>query len=120
MSKAKWKSEKELENLIDNYFLECTENGKPQTILGLAVFLSMTKDEIAAYRRGDYDTRGKCFSKIFKLADVKLEEYAENLLFTREKNHTGVVFYLKANFGWSEKTEEDEKDDDISVKITVV
>ena len=120
MGKAKWKTEKELCSLINKYFSECEENGKPQTLLGLAVFLSLTKDELAAYRRGDFDARGRSFSKVFRLADVKLEEYAESLLFTKDKGHTGVMFYLKSIFGWSDKTEEDERDDNISVRITVV
>ena len=115
MSKAKWETEKELQTIIDKYFSECEECGKPQTMLGLAVFLSVTKDELAAYRK-----RGKCFSKIIKLADMRLEEYAENLLFTKDKGHTAVMFYLKSNFGWSDKIEEDVQDDNISVKITVV
>ncbi|MBO4898453.1 MAG: hypothetical protein J5590_09175 [Clostridia bacterium] len=120
MGKAKWKTEKELKNLIDKYFSECIESGKPQTMIGLAVFLSLTKEELLAYRRGDYDMRGKSFSKIFKMADMKFEEYAESLLFTKDKGHTALMFYLKSNYGWSDKLEEETGDDNISVNITVV
>ena len=51
---------------------------------------------------------------------MKFEEYAESLLFTKDKGHTALMFYLKSNYGWSDKSEDDTDDDNISVNITVV
>lgn len=121
MKKAKWTTEGGLKRKIDSYFKECEKEEKPATKISLAVYLGLTKDEFLKMAKGDYDTDKQKFSRILHLADVRIEEYMERLLFTKEKGHSAIMFYLKSNFGWSDKMAGDEaKDEGISVNISVI
>ena len=121
MKKARWKTECGLQRKIDSYFKECEEHDKVATKISLAVYLGLTKDEFYRLASGEYDTEGAKFSHILHLADLRIEEYMERLLFTREKGHSAIMFYLKSNFGWSDKEAKEEiKDDSISVNISVI
>ena len=114
------KNIKDFQKSVDEYFLKCEENGKPVTRTGLAVFLGLTKDELTKLRCGEKDTKTQKYSEILRIADTKIEEYAESLLFTRYKGHTALMFYLKSNFGWNDKSGEETESGDISVKISIV
>lgn len=114
------KNIKDFQKSVDEYFLKCEENGKPVTRTGLAVFLGLTKDELTKLRCGEKDTKTQKYSEILRIADTKIEEYAESLLFTRDKGHTALMFYLKSNFGWNDKSGEETESGNISVKISIV
>lgn len=70
---------------------------KPYTITGLAVALDTSRETLL-----DYQEREE-FSDTIKKAKAKIHAFAENRLF--ENNPTGVIFNLKNNFGWKDKTE---------------
>lgn len=121
MKKARWTTEGGLQRKIDSYFRECEECDKVATKISLAVYLGLTKAEFQSLANGEYDTEDEKFSHILHLADLRIEEYMERLLFTREKGHSAIMFYLKSNFGWSDKeAKEDAKEDSISVNISVI
>ena len=94
----KFRSVKELQKKIDEYFELCKEEKKPYTITGLALALCTTRDLLV-----DYESKDK-FSDTIKRAKLKIHNYAEESLFTRN-NTSGVIFNLKNNFGWNDKTE---------------
>lgn len=53
----------------------------------------------------DYEAK-KEFSDTIKTAKARIEEYVEQQLY-RKDQVTGIIFNLKNNFGWKDKTEVD-------------
>jgi len=121
----KFKSAAELQKKIDEYFESCfeevwtqDEEGKwnpvldrhgnvlkkqvrPFTISGLAVHLGTTRRTLL-----DYEERDDEYSHTIKAAKQKIESFTEEQLFTN-RNTTGVIFNLKNNYGWTDKSEVD-------------
>jgi hypothetical protein len=123
----KFKSAKELQKKIDEYFESCFEEVwqqnaegnwepvldrhgeilrrqiKPFTITGLALALDTTRETLLDYEEKDE------FSDTIKRAKQRCENYAEEQLFkTNAKNITGIIFNLKNNYGrWADKQEVD-------------
>lgn len=98
----KFDSVETLKNLIDGYFQDMDDKGKPYTITGLALTLDTTRETLL-----DYEARDE-FSDTIKKAKLKCHNYAEDFLYTG-KNATGAIFNLKNNWGWRDKTEIDAK-----------
>jgi hypothetical protein len=119
----KFKSVKELQSKIDEYFESCfetvviknkkgnpvfNEDGtaqtekrltRPFTITGLALHLNTTRDVLL-----DYEDREE-FSNTIKKAKLRIENFAEEQLFG-SKNTAGVIFNLVNNYSrWSNKQE---------------
>jgi hypothetical protein len=117
----KFKTVKALQMKIDEYFESCFEEQwikidgvwepeldykgeivkrqvKPFTITGLASFLETTRRTLL-----DYEQRNDDFSHTIKNAKSKIEAYAEENLYT-PKIAAGVIFNLKNNFGWEDKS----------------
>lgn len=123
---AKFRTPEALQKQIDRYFESCwtqkidpsgipmfirDTNGKqtkkkvliqikPYTITGLAVFLHTTRETLS-----DYEAK-KRFSDTIKRAKAVIHAYAEESLFVG-KNPAGVIFNLKNNWGWIDKTVSD-------------
>jgi hypothetical protein len=109
-----------MQELIDKYFKTCTtrrllqaggevseesesaldftEDAYP-TITGLCLALDTTRDLLIDYTERDE------FSDTIKKAKNRVEAFNEQRLFGN--NVTGVIFNLKNNFGWKDKTETD-------------
>lgn len=96
----KFKSVEDLQQAIDKYFSDSTEQGLPFTITGLALALDTSRETLIDYEKKDD------FSDTIKRAKLKCHNYAENFLYTG-KNATGAIFNLKNNYGWKDKTEQD-------------
>jgi hypothetical protein len=119
----KFKSVKELQLKIDEYFESCyetvviknkkgnsilNEDGtektekrliRPFTITGLALHLDTTRDTLLDYEKKDG------FSDTIKKAKLRIENFAEEQLFNG-KNPAGVIFNLVNNYSrWSNKQE---------------
>jgi hypothetical protein len=116
----KYKTVKELQEKIDQYFEEkvgvdiikdaegniCTDKKgntiyevRPPTISGLALYLGFeSRQSLYDYKKRD------AFSYTIKQTTLKIEEFAESQLFVG--NTTGAIFWLK-NKGWKDKTEQD-------------
>ncbi|MET3699524.1 DNA-packaging protein gp3 [Bacillus oleivorans] len=104
----------ELEEKISAYFYMCdthmqtmfTKEGqeisvpapKPYTISGLAHFLGTNRQTLL-----NYEERDEFFDTI-KRAKAKIEAFVEESLWT-PKVTAGVIFNLKNNFGWVDKSE---------------
>ncbi len=102
----KFKNEKELKEAIDNYFIKCDEKEKPYTMTGLALSLGIDRTTLINYGKKDL------FSTLVKNAKAKVEEQLEESLY-RLGNNSGVIFNLKNNYGWKDKTEVEVRKDPI-------
>jgi len=103
-----YESAEELQTLVDDYF-ESDEaftvsyvNGDEvrsftPTMSGLALYLGMTRQSLVNYSREEefFDTIKKARSKIESCIEKKL--YGNNV--------TGLIFNLKNNFDWKDKSE---------------
>ena len=94
----KFKSEKELEKAINEYFNKCNEKEKPYTMTGLALSLGIDRTTLINYGKRDL------FSTLIKNAKAKVEEQLEESLY-RLGNNSGVIFNLKNNYGWKDQVE---------------
>lgn len=95
----KFKTVKELKEKIIEYFEVCLNTQEVPTITGLALDLDTTRDTLI-----DYQNRDK-FSYTVKKAKLFIHNYAEQELFRTSGNVTGIIFNLKNNWGWKDKTE---------------
>ena len=97
----KFESVEEVQELIEAYFLACDDDEKPRpyTITGLALALDTCRQTLLDYENKDE------FSDTIKKAKNKIHNYAEERLYSN--NVAGVIFNLKNNFGWKDKTEVD-------------
>lgn len=114
----KFKSVKEIQVAIDNYFFNC-DNRKieqldklgrivevkvkaPYTMSGLANSLNISRETLCDYRKN----KGDEFSEAITCARAKVQEDIENRLM-ETRNEKGAIFNLINNFGWKQKTETD-------------
>lgn len=96
-----------LQTAIDAYFKQCddsmlegaTERYKPYTMSGLAVALGVDRNTILNYGKKDE------YFRTVKEARARIEGFAEEKLYS--SNVAGVIFNLKNNFGWKDKTEQE-------------
>ena len=96
----KFKTVKEMQVVIDDYFADCDARERPYTICGLANALGMGRSTLLEYQADDV------FSNAIRNAKMKCQQYAEEYLFVG-KNAAGVIFNLKNNYGWKDKTEQE-------------
>lgn len=92
-----------MQEVIDEYFtvhLQSTEPPKPPTVSGLCYYLGF--DDRGAL--AEYEKRPE-FSRTIKRVRARIEEYLETAL--HGNNVTGVIFNLKNNFGWKDKSEKE-------------
>lgn len=130
----KFKTPKELQKKIDEYFDSCFETvvdnrgqivrdcqerpvktqTRPFTITGLALHLGTTREILLHYETKE---DRKEYSNSIKMAREKCHNYAEESLFIG-KNPAGVIFNLKNNYGWRDKTEQ-EVDQNVKQELTI-
>lgn len=106
----KYKNKKELQKKIDEYFSFCDEKEKPYTICGLALALDLDRKSLLNYSEDEE------FFHTIKKAKQKIEVFAEEQLYNG-KATAGVIFNLKNNYGWKDKTEQELTVDGIQVSI---
>lgn len=101
----KWNSPKELENLIEVYFLSLEDPDKPgvylrpPTITGLALALGTNRETLCNYEKRDE------FFDTIKEAKSRCEQWVEENAMLGKANATFSIFNLKNNYGWKDKTE---------------
>jgi hypothetical protein len=102
----KYDTKEELQEKIDKYFYESTHNEDdtkkdepdPITMSGLAFYLGFAdRQSITDYKKTDE------FTFTIKRAKLRIENYLEARLLGN--NVTGIIFNLKNNFGWKDKSE---------------
>ena len=75
-----------------------TEDNYPWTITGLCIHLKIHSETLTEYGKIQQ------FSETIKQAKMLIENYSAKELF-RKENVTGIIFNLKNNFNWKDKTE---------------
>jgi len=98
MSAKSFNSVDELKTKIDNYFIYCDTKPRPYTVLSMCIYLDICRDTLCEYAKLEG------YSDTIKKAKARIEAYAEDILFT-SKTPVGVIFNLKNNFNWRDKTE---------------
>ena len=98
----KYKTQKELEKAINEYFNKCDKNEKHYTMTGLALSLGIDRRTLINYGNKDL------FFSLIKNAKAKVEEQLEESLY-RLGNNSGVIFNLKNNYGWKDNVEVTDK-----------
>lgn len=99
-----------MQKKIDAYFQECDEKGKPYIITGLALALDMSRQDLINY------SKDAVFFDTIKKAKQKCEAYAEEQLYLG-KNTAGIIFNMKNNYNWKDKTEQEIKATGINIQV---
>jgi len=94
----KYDSAEKLQKKIDEYFGMCEQKEKPLTVLGLCVYLDITRETLCEYEKNEK------FSDTVKKAKRKIEAWTEEQLYRKEQV-AGVIFSLKNNYGWRDRHE---------------
>ena len=84
------------------------------TISGMCVFAGLSRSEFRKLEEGD----DAVIKDEIKKAKTVIEAYLEERLF--EGNAVGIIFMLKNNFGWRDKTEQDITTKDAIKQIEIV
>ena len=111
----KFKTAKELQAAIDDYFDYCdnrikqvhtkeggsfaVSNPEPYTMAGLAYALGMSRQALINYAKKDE------FVDAIKAARQRVEADVERRMNDKETFTPGLIFNAKNNFGWKDKTE---------------
>ncbi|QAA31235.1 terminase small subunit [Clostridium manihotivorum] len=120
----KWKSPKELQNKIDEYFKWAENNKKHVSVTGLAWWLRCDRSTLLNYENAEengwlnrlnYETKMKYVSAI-KEAKLRIEAEYEDRLFYKN-SVTGAIFTLKNNYGWVDKQEIVNTDNNINITL---
>jgi len=94
----KFKTVKAMSDKIDEYFAMCDAKPRPYTVITLCLFLDLTRETLLQYQKLEG------YSDAILRAKTMIEGYAEDCLYTA-KNPTGIIFNLKNNWKWVDKTE---------------
>ena len=97
----------DMQKIIDKYFIECDEKGKPYTMSGLAYALDMDRRSLLNYSK-DED-----FFPTIKKAREKIEQQLEENALMGKTNSTFTIFNLKNNYGWKDQVEVKEESNGI-------
>jgi hypothetical protein len=90
----------ELAERVDAYFEDRLTAGKPPTMAGLSYFLGFSdRSPFTEYE----DREG--FSHTVKSARLRIEQDRAERLIGKDTFTPGVIFDLKNNHGWKDKTE---------------
>lgn len=95
----RYKSAKDFDAAVETYFEDAT---KP-TMSGLAYALGF--EDRDSFTR--YEEYGPDFSRTVKRARLRIEQDRHERLIDKEKFTAGVIFDLKNNHGWRDKSEQE-------------
>jgi len=99
----KFKTPEELENAVNQYFAECEVKEKPKTMSGLALALGIDRKTLVNYSNKDG------YFHTIKRARQIVEQQNEEMLVSGKGSATGIIFNMKNNFGWVDKTEQENR-----------
>lgn len=90
-----FKTVKELDDKIDEYFIDCERRERPPTIAGLAYWLGVDRQTIY-----NYEAKDKFFGTIKKARDRIIANIEEEMVL---RGNGGTVFLAK-NYGYMDKS----------------
>lgn len=99
----KFETPEQLEEAINTYYAECEIKEKPLTMSGLAYALGVSRKTLVNYSYRDE------FLLTIEKARNKVELDNEERLVGGKGSATGIIFSMKNNFGWVDKTEVESK-----------
>jgi len=106
----KYETPEQLKDKIDEYFGICEAQKRSYTITGLARHLGLDRKGLIEYKgRPEY-------SNTIKEALWKLQEYIETKLI-EGRNTIAMIFWLKNNADWADKTEQTRQDIPFEVEV---
>ena len=97
----------DMQKIIDKYFIECDEKGKPYTMSGLAYALDMDRKSLLNYSKDEE------FFPTIKKAKEKVEQQLEENALMGKANSIFTIFNLKNNYGWKDQVEVKEESNGI-------
>jgi len=86
---------------VDAYFAEREADGKRPTLSGLSYALGFEDRESFSH----YASYGSGYSRTVKRAKLKIAGWLEERLTDKDTFTPGIIFDLKNNHGWKDKTE---------------
>jgi hypothetical protein len=95
----KFETPEQLQEAINAYYSECEIKEKPLSLSGLAEALDIARKTLVNYSYRDE------FLPTIEKARRKVERDNEERLIGGKGNATGIIFSMKNNFGWVDKTE---------------
>lgn len=121
----KYKTPEEMQEIIDEYFQECLENGEYPTVSMMAYRLDMSRQDLLRYEGEIEAERFKnCSDEMrnaFRYTIKKAKQYIEGCYETKLINGTttpiGTIFTLKNNYNWVDKTETTVENKTITVSL---
>lgn len=98
---TKIQTPEQLQEVANNYFFECEHRGLIPTLGKLQNLYGITRESYGIYRK---DPR---FSNTLKMIDDYILSCKQDALMNQPNKIVGLIFDLKANYGYSEKPEEE-------------
>jgi len=98
---------------VEDYFTFCEGVGKRPTLSGLSYALGFDDRETFS----NYSGYGDDFSRTVKRAKLRIGDWLEQRLTNKDTFTPGIIFDLKNNHGWKDKTEQEHTGD---MSFTVV
>ena len=91
----------EFDALVEQYFIKCIEEDKKPTLGGISLHLDFSdKDTFGSYAAVSFE-----FARTVNKARMRIEENRHQLLVDNKKFTPGIIFDLKNNHGWKDKSE---------------
>lgn len=100
----KYETAEEMQEIIDDYFLQCVYENQVPTVGMLAQRLGMDRKSLDRYKKRDK------FSRTVKEARQRISDYKEDALINNPGKVTGLIFDMKNNEGYTDKDIHDIKE----------
>ena len=123
---AKYETVEDMQKLIVEYFNECEAEGKKPTVSGLGYVLGLSRKQLLEYENyidkenvfDRFDDSIKLgFRNTIKDAKRFIESCLEDKLINGTTTPIGLIFALKNNYGWVDKQEVVNTNNNIEVKL---
>lgn len=96
-----YQEHKPFDEAVRGYFAMCEETEKRPTLSGLSLALGFEDRETFS----NYAGYGDDFSRTVKRAKLEIADWLEQRLTDKNTFTPGIIFDLKNNHGWKDKTE---------------
>jgi hypothetical protein len=88
---------------VDAYFAHLEDTGKRPTLAGISYYLGFEDRETFS----SYASEGDDFARTIKRAKMRMEDDRWQSLIDKNTFTPGLIFDLKNNHGWKDKTEQE-------------
>jgi hypothetical protein len=88
---------------VSAYFDDCIDSEKRPTLSGLSYWLGFEDRETFS----SYANEGPDFARTVKRAKLQIADWLEQRLTDKNTFTPGIIFDLKNNHGWKDKTEQE-------------